>query len=396
MNSMEFVHLHVHTQYSLLDGACRINQLIDKAVEFNMPAVAMTDHGNMFGAIEFYQAARKKNINPIIGLEAYLAVHGSRLEKNSQNKAASHLLLLAKNIAGYRNLLKIVSAGYLDGFYYHPRIDKSFLADHAEGLICSSACLKGEVAWNLMHDNYNAALKSADDFNNIFGKGNFYLELMNHGIAAQEKVNAQMLKISRELDIPLVATNDVHYLESNQSPAHDALLCIQTQTTLDDPRRMRLQTPEFYFKDQLAMKNLFLEVPEAIKNTLVIADKCRVELDFDKYYLPRFDPPAGKTQKDYLYELCAEGMPKRYPQETEEIRARLKHELETIERMGFIAYFLIVWDFISFARENRIPVGPGRGSAAGSLVSYLLGITDLDPLRYNLLFERFLNPDRSG
>ena len=396
MTPMDFIHLHVHTQYSLLDGACRIKPLIDKAVAYNMPAVAMTAHGNMFGAIEFYQAAEKHGIKPIIGVEAYLTVHGDRHEKSAQNKNTSHLLLLAKDITGYRNLLKIVSEGYLEGFYYHPRIDKAYLAEHAAGLICCSACLKGEVAWNLMHDNYNAALKSADDFHHIFGKGNFYLEMMNHGIPVQDKVNEQLIRISRELDIPLVATNDVHYLEPEQSHAHDALLCIQTQTTLDDPRRMRLATPEFYFKDQQSMTTLFQEVPEAIRNTVAIAEKCNLKLDFDKYYLPRFDPPAGKTQKDFLDDLCAQGLKRRYPEETKEIRERLKHEMETIERMGFVAYFLIVWDFINYAREHDIPVGPGRGSAAGSLVSYLLGITDLDPLKYKLLFERFLNPSRSG
>ena len=393
---MDFVHLHVHTQYSLLDGACRIKPLIARAAELGMPAVAMTDHGNMFGAIEFYQAATKSNIKPIIGVEAYLTVHGDLREKTPQNKQTSHLLLLAKDDVGYRNLLKIVSTGYLDGFYYHPRVDKAYLSEHADGLICCSACLKGEVAWNLMHDNYNAALQSADEFHQIFGKGNFYLEMMNHGIPVQDKVNEQILKISRELDIPVVATNDVHYLEQQQSSAHDALLCIQTQTTLDDPRRMRLATPEFYFKDQAAMSALFQEVPEAIRNTMEIADKCNLVLDFDKYYLPRFDPPEQKTQKEYLHELCEEGLKKRYPEMTDEIRDRLKHELDTIENMGFIAYFLIVWDFINYSREHDIPVGPGRGSAAGSLVSYLLGITDLDPLKYKLLFERFLNPSRSG
>jgi len=396
MKSMDFVHLHVHTQYSLLDGTCRINKLIDKAVEFHMPAVAMTDHGNMFGAIDFYLAAQKAKIKPIIGVEAYLSVNGSRFDKSPQNKSTSHLLLLVKDITGYRNLMKLVSAGYLEGFYYHPRIDKELLSKHAQGLICSSACLKGEVAWNLMQGNYNAALKSADDFQNIFGEGNFYLELMDHGIEAQKKVNPQIIKISKELNIPLVATNDVHYLEPYQSHAHDALLCIQTQSTLDDPGRMKLQSGEFYFKDQIAMKNIFDEVPESISNTKEIADKCDLKLNFDAYHLPRFEPPAGKSQKKYLQELCEEGIKRRYKTNSVDIQDRLEREIGVIEKMGFIAYFLIVWDFIHFAKKRNIPVGPGRGSAAGSLVSYLLGITDLDPINYGLLFERFLNPDRSG
>ncbi len=396
MSDTNFVHLHVHTQYSLLDGACRIKPLINKAVQNQMPAVAMTDHGNMFGAIEFYQAAKQANIKPIIGVEAYVTVNGSRHEKTPANKSTSHLLLLAKDEKGYRNLLKLVSAGYLEGFYYHPRIDKELLAQHTEGLICCSACLKGEVAWSLMQGNFNEALKTADDFQNLFGKGNYYLELMDHGISHQNQVNRDLIKISKELNIPLVATNDVHYLEPDQAAAHDALLCIQTQTTLDDPNRMRLSTGEFYFKDALSMRSLFAEVPEAIQNTLEIAEKCNLELNFDEYYLPRFDPPQGKTQKEYLIDLCRQGLEHRFDEVTPEIEDRLKHEIGIIDKMGFVAYFLIVWDFINYAKQTNIPVGPGRGSAAGSLVSYLLGITDLDPLKYGLLFERFLNPDRSG
>lgn len=396
MTDSNFVHLHLHTQYSLLDGACRIKQVVKKAAEYEMPALAMTDHGNMFGAIDFYQECHKANIKPIIGVEAYVAVNGTLHDKSPQHRATSHLILLAKDDPGYRNLLKLVSIGYLEGFYYNPRIDKEVLAKHTQGLICTSACLRGELAWNILQGNYNEALKAADDFNNMFGQGNFYLELMDHGIEDQRRVNKELIRISKELNIPLVATNDVHYLEPSQSSAHDALLCIQTQTTLDDPNRMRLSTSEFYFKDQIAMKNLFTEVPEAIHNTLEIADKCNLKLDFDKYYLPRFDPPEGKSQKQYLEDLCRDGLSDRYAEVTEEIEQRLAYELSIIDKMGFVAYFLIVWDFINYAKNDRIPVGPGRGSAAGSLVSYLLGITDLDPLKYGLLFERFLNPDRSG
>lgn len=397
MNYSDFVHLHVHTQYSLLDGACRIKELIKKAVEYNMPALGMTDHGNMFGAIDFYQTAKAHGIKPIIGCEAYVATNGSRFEKTPRQKGStSHLVLFARNNTGYRNLIKLVSAAYLEGFYYFPRMDKEILSQHADGLLCTSACLKGEVAWHLRQGDYNAALKSADEFAQIFGKGNFYLELMSHGIDDQKIVNEGLVKIAKDLDLPLVATNDVHYLEQSQSAAHDALLCIQTQTTLSDPKRMRLYNDQFYFKDPMAMKHEFSWIPEALTNTVEIADKCNLEMDFDTFHLPVFDTPKGKSKEVYLRELCEEGLPKRYEKITDEIRERLDFELGVIEKMGFGGYFLIVGDFIQFAKDHGIPVGPGRGSAAGSIVSYLLGITDLDPLKYGLLFERFLNPDRAG
>ncbi len=397
MNYSDFVHLHVHTQYSLLDGACRIKELIKKAVEYNMPAIGMTDHGNMFGAIEFYQTAKTMGIKPIIGCEAYVVTSGSRLEKIPRQKGTtSHLVLLARNQAGYQNLLKLVSSAYVEGFYYFPRMDKEILAQYSDGLLSTSGCLKGEVAQHLRNGNYNAALKSADEFSQIFGKGNFYLELMDQGIDEQKIVNEGLLKISKDLNLPLVATNDVHYLEQSQSAAHDALLCIQTQTTLNDPKRMRLYNDQFYFKSPIAMKREFSWAPEAITNTVEIAEKCDVKMDFDTLHLPTFDPPKGKTKEAFLRELCKEGLKKRYEKITPEIKKRLDHEINTIEKMGFISYFLIVGDFIQFAKQKNIPVGPGRGSAAGSLVSYLLGITDLDPLKYGLLFERFLNPDRAG
>ncbi|MBF0521589.1 MAG: DNA polymerase III subunit alpha [Candidatus Omnitrophica bacterium] len=397
MSQSDFIHLHVHTQYSLLDGACRIKSLIQKCVTNQMPAVAMTDHGNIFGAVDFYQNATASGIKPIIGSETYITKTGTRFDKTPQQKGnASHIVLLAKNQIGYQNLLKLVSAGYLEGFYYSPRIDKDILSKHAEGLIGLSACLKGEVSQHLLDGNFHLALKAADDYMQIFGKENFFLEIMDQGIPEQKIANEGLLQISKQLSVPLVATNDVHYLEKAQARAQEALLCIQTQTTLDDPNRMRLSTDEFYFKTAEEMKTLFSWAPQAVTNTLLIAEKCDVKFNFNVIHLPKFEPPEGKTKEEYLKQLCEENLNKRYPQVTTEIRDRLEFELKIIEKMGFVGYFLIVWDFINFAKSKRIPVGPGRGSAAGSIVSYLLGITDLDPLRYGLLFERFLNPERAG
>jgi len=397
MNPSDFVHLHVHTQYSLLDGACRIKSVLQKAAEYGMPALGMTDHGNMFGAIDFYQTAKKVGVKPIIGVEAYLAMQGSRFEKTPKQKGnTSHLVLFARNNKGYQNLLKLVSTSFIDGFYYFPRIDKDILSQHSEGLLCTSACLKGEIAIHLRNGNYHAALKSADDFRHIFGKENYYLELMDHGLLEQKKVNEGLVKIAKELDIPCVVTNDVHYLEHEQHKAHDALLCIQTQSMLNEPNRMRMQSDQFYFKNPDIMKKEFDWIPNAITNTVEIAEKCNLELEFDKIHLPRFDPPVGKTKEEYLRELCDKGLKTRFNQVSDEVKERLEIELTVIESMGFVSYFLIVWDFIRYAKEQNIPVGPGRGSAAGCLVSYLLGITELDPIKYGLLFERFLNADRAG
>ena len=396
MNSSDFVHLHVHTQYSLLDGACRIKNLIQKAADYKMPALGMTDHGNMFGAIDFYQTATSLGVKPLIGCEAYVVTEGSRHERKRERGTVSHLVLFARDIEGYRNLMKLVSTAYLEGFYYFPRMDKEILSKHAGGLLATSACLKGEIAWHLQQGNYNTALKAADDLSQIFGKGNFYIEIMDHGLTEQKTVNEGLLKISKDLNLPLVVSNDVHYLEQSQSTAHEALLCIQTQAMLNDPKRMRLKTDQFYFKDPALMIKEFGWLPQALKNTVEIADKCNLKLDFDKIHLPRFSPPEGKTKEAYLRELCQENLHKRFATVTSEITDRLAHEIKTIEKMDFVGYFLIVSDFINFAKQKGIPVGPGRGSAAGSLVSYLLGITDLDPLKYGLLFERFLNPDRAG
>jgi len=396
MSTSEFVHLHVHTQYSLLDGACRVDELVKKAANLGMPALGMTDHGNMFGAIHFYKACQKSNIKPIIGCEAYITPT-SRFEKNSDQKSICHLTLLAANSEGYANLMKLVSASYLEGFYYKPRIDKEILARHSKGLIGTSGCLKGEVPGHLLRGNFEAALKAADEYRQIFARGHYYIELMDHGIIEQKKVNEDLIKIAQKLGLPLVASNDVHYIEQGQSMAHETLLCIQTQTTLSDPNRMRFATDQFYFKEPEAMKTIFSWAPESISNTLLIAEQCNLKLDFDQYHLPRYEVPEGTSAPSYLLGLCEKGMLSRYPSGADNVlRQRLEHELKTIGEMGFTSYFLIVWDFINYAKSIGVPVGPGRGSAAGSLVSYLLGITDLDPIKYGLLFERFMNPGRKS
>ncbi|MGA2774717.1 MAG: DNA polymerase III subunit alpha [Candidatus Omnitrophota bacterium] len=397
MPRSEFVHLHLHTQYSLLDGACRIPELLALANQFKMGSIAITDHGNMFGAIDFYVEAQKAGIKPIIGCEAYIAP-ASRFDKSTSGieDAAYHLILLAKDETGYSNLMKLVSCGYLEGFYYRPRIDKEILAQCSKGLIGMTACLKGEVPVLLQQRRFNDALKCADTYLQIFGKDNFFLELQGNSIPEQKLVNEDLIKLSKELNIPLVATNDVHYLTKERASSHEALLCIQTQTTLEDPNRMRFQTDEFYFTSPLEMKKLFNSLPEAINNTIAVAERCNLELDFNKVHLPKYEAPVGISKEEYLRQLCEEGLKRRYDKISLEISSRLEHELKIIKDMGFVSYFLIVWDFIHYAKKESIPVGPGRGSAAGSLVSYLLGITDLDPLKYGLLFERFLNPERMG
>jgi DNA polymerase-3 subunit alpha len=390
-----FVHLHVHTQYSLLDGACRIKDLVLKAAQCGMPAVAMTDHGNMFGAIDFYEEAISLRVKPIIGCEIYVAP-GSRFDRNaSEQKATAHLVLLARDEQGYQNLMKLVSAGYMEGFYYKPRVDKEILLKYAKGLVATSACLKGEIAQKLAANKYEDALRMADDYRQIFEPGNFFLEVMDHGIPEQKAVNEGLLRLSRELVLPLVATNDVHYLEHSQAEAQEALLCIQTQTILTDPKRMRMNSDQFYFKDAQEMSRLFSWAPGAVSNTLEIADRCHVKLDFDKYHVPEFVPDTGESKEVYLKRLCLSGAEERYGKTVpENVIKQIDFELDVIEKLGFVGYFLIVADFVSYAQKKGIPVGPGRGSAAGSIVSYLLGITDLDPLKYSLFFERFLNPQR--
>ncbi len=397
MPRSEFVHLHLHTQYSLLDGACRIPDILAVANQYGMDSLAITDHGGMFGAVEFYIAAQKSGIKPIIGCEVYVAPK-SRLEKTLQQSADAsyHLILLAKDETGYQNLMKLASIGYLEGFYYKPRIDKECLSQLKDGLIGFSACLKGEIPVLLQQNRFNDALKIADEYASIFGRDNFYLELQENTIPQQKVVNEGLIKISQELKLPLIATNDVHYLKKEHSASHEALLCIQTQTFLSDPNRMRLQAEEFYFKSPQEMKKLFEYCPQAIANTVEVASRCNVELDFSKVHLPKYEPPVGRTKEEYLRQLCEDGLKERFPEADKAILDRLEYELKMIKDMGFVSYFLIVWDFINFAKKNNIPVGPGRGSAAGSLVSYLLGITDINPLKYGLLFERFLNPERIG
>jgi len=392
----DFVHLHVHTQYSLLDGACQLQKLVNLASSYRMSACAITDHGNMFGVIEFYQKAQAKGVKPIIGCEVYISPE-SRFEKSSHGiqEASFHLVLLAQDEIGYKNLMKLVSIGYLEGFYYRPRIDKEVLAKHNEGLIGLSACLKGEIPHLLLAGDTHGAKRIADQYRHIFGRGNFYLELQDNGMKEQEKINKALIKISKEMDIPLVATNDTHYLEKEDAMAHEALLSIQTQTTLDDPNRMRLQTDEFYFKPAELMKKAFeANAPSAITNTMEIAERCNVELDFSKIHLPQYSVPEGSTREEYLRKLVKEGLKQRYVSLDKTIENRVSHELQIIEKSGYTSYFLIAWDFVNFAKSKGIPVGPGRGSAAGSVVSYSLGITDIDPLSYGLIFERFLNPER--
>ncbi len=391
----DFVHLHVHTQFSLLDGACRLDDLVAMSKEYGMTSCAITDHGNMFGAVEFYEKALSAGIKPIIGCEVYVAPE-SRFDKTSHGirGAGYHLVLLAKNNTGYRNLMEIVSLGYLEGFYYKPRVDKEVLSSCSKGLIALSACLKGEVAHFLASDQWDEAKRVAAEYSNIFGKDNFYLELQDNQIDEQKKVNQALIRLSEATGIDIVATSDVHYIDRKDAKAHDALLCIQTQTTVEDPNRMRFQTDQMYFKSPAEMEERFSFAPQALRNTVRIAERCNVEMDFNETHLPAFDPPEGKDTDVFFGELVASGIKKRYGKVTPEIKKRVDHEIKIIKDSGYTSYFLIVWDFIRYARTRDIPVGPGRGSAAGSIVSYALGITDLDPLKYGLIFERFLNPDR--
>ncbi len=402
---MSFCHLHLHSHYSLLDGANRIDDVVRKAAEMNMPAVALTDHGNLFGAVQFHDTALKTGVKPIIGCEVYVARQGRR-HRDGRSSGSNHLILLAENQTGYNNLVKLVSLGYLEGFYYRPRVDKELLNRYSEGLICLSACLQGSVAQNLVGDRYDVARREAGELSEIFGPGNFYLELQDHEIEDQKTVNRGVLKLARELGLPMVATNDCHYLERVDAHAHDLLLCIQTGKTLEDTDRLAYKTEEFYFKTPEEMAALFQDVPEALSNTLRVAERCNFQFGPTENIFPDFDVPAGYTVDSYFERIAREGYEerltklRRYEQAgrlrhtLEEYRQRLDSEIRVIQQMRFSAYFLIVWDFIRHARENGIPVGPGRGSAAGSLVSYALRITDVDPLHYDLLFERFLNPER--
>lgn len=389
-----FAHLHVHTEYSLLDGACRIEKLMDRVAELGQTAVAMTDHGVMYGAIDFYRAAKARGIHPVIGCEVYVTP-GSRFERGyAQGQWHRHLILLCENMEGYRNLIHMVSLSFSEGFYVRPRVDLDLLRKHSKGLICLSACLAGSIPQALMNGDYEGAKKQALEFREIFGENNFFLEIQDHGIEAQKEVNMGLYRLSDETGIPLVATNDAHYLTREDARIQDVLMAIQMGKTVDDPTRMKFETSEFYIKSEEEMFALFPTHPDAIARTVEIANRCQVEFEFGKYHLPQFDVPDGYTAREYLDKLCLEGLHERYPDDDGTVRERLDYEINMIDKMGFVDYFLIVSDFIHYAKRNGIPVGPGRGSAAGSIVSYCLGITDLDPIKYSLYFERFLNPER--
>ncbi len=388
-----FTHLHVHSGYSLLDGSASIKELIQRTKELGMDSIALTDHGVMFGAIDFYKEAKKQGIKPIIGCEVYVA-HRTRFDKEKIDSRSTHLVLLAENMTGYENLIKLVSAGYLEGFYRRPRIDFDILREHSEGIIGLSACLGGGVNRLLMQGQYEQAKEVAFLYEEILGKDNFYLEMQDHGINEQKTVNQQMLRLSKETGIPLVATNDIHYIYPEDAEAHEILLCIQTGKTMDDPTRMIYQGGQFYVKSPEEMEKLFPYAKEALANTSKIASRCNLDFTFNELKLPEYDVPDGYNASDYLKKLCYEGLEQRYNPVTEALKERLEYELDVIIQMGFVDYFLIVWDFIKYAKDNGIPVGPGRGSAAGSIVAYTLSITNIDPIKYQLIFERFLNPER--
>ncbi|MGB9561683.1 MAG: DNA polymerase III subunit alpha, partial [bacterium] len=390
---MNFVHLHNHSEYSLLDGAIPVKRLVELAVKQGMNAVALTDHGAMFGAIEFYRYAISSGVKPIIGQECYVAP-GSMKEKGAKENGPSsgyHITLLAKNIKGYKNLMRISSAGYIDGFYYKPRVDKQFLAEHSEGIIALSGCLKGEIPSRILTNDYEGAKRVLWEYVDIFGRENFFIEVQDHGTEDEKMVVPQLLRLAKETGIKAVATNDCHYAEKKDAEVHDVLLCIQTGKTVDDKARMRFPTSEFYFKSAKEMMELFPDYPEIIENTLLIADECNLILDFSSFHLPKFPVPAGFTDvKGYVRKKAEEGLIRRYGTPSEIHKRRLAEELEIVEKMGFCGYFAIVSDLIEFARSVGIPVGPGRGSATGSIISYALGITNIDPIKYGLLFERFL------
>jgi DNA polymerase-3 subunit alpha len=405
MGESEFIHLHLHTDYSLLDGACAIDRLVDQAARQKMPAVAITDHGNLFGAVKFYQAAEARGVKPILGCEVYIT-SGSRQERSGSTEGIHHLVLLCENLEGYRNLVRLVTGGHLEGFYYKPRIDKELLAEHSTGLIGLSACLQGEVASALLSGNYGEARRVAGEYQDILGEGNFFLEIQDHGLDLEHRVHPDLLRLSKDTGLPMVATNDCHYLTAGDADAHDILLCIQTGKTVSDAGRMKFGSSEFYLKNDREMAHMFRAVPEAVSRTLDIAARCNMKLDKVENPFPPFQVPEGYTLESYFERVTREGFERRRPHlrtlaekgllrnPLEAYDHRLEEELHMIQQMRFPGYFLIVWDFVRYAQEQGVPVGPGRGSAAGSLVSYALGITDIDPLQYGLLFERFLNPER--
>ncbi len=396
MSRDSFVHLHLHTEYSLLDGSIRMKELMKKAAEFGMPAVAMTDHGNLFGAIEFYQEAQRAGVKPIIGCEVYVAPGSHKDRPPSRRESAYHFTLLAENETGYRNLVKLVTAGHLDGFHYAPRIDKEMLAARSEGLIGLSGCLAGEINSAIQSNNIEKAKQGAAEYRDILGAENFFVELHDHGMEEQKMCNTALVPIARDLGVGLVAANDVHFLRRTDHEAHDVMLCIGTGKMVQDESRMRY-LPELYFKSPAEMRQVFRDFPEAITNTLHVGERCQLDIEFGHSKYPEYPVPAGKTREEYLRDLCYQGLRARYGERAmadPELARRLEYELGVLEKTGFVSYLLIVWDFIHFAKEKGIPVGPGRGSAAGSIVAFVLGITDIDPLQFGLIFERFLNPDR--
>src|SRR5579862_9903677 len=405
MPAPNFVHLHLHTDYSLLDGACEIGELTEEAARRGMPAVAVTDHGNLFAAANFYHKATTHGVKPIIGCEVYVAPDNHK-NRGADAERSNHLVLLCENDEGYRNLIQLVSTGFLDGFYYKPRVDHELLAKHSKGLIALSACLRGEVADALMSEKYEQARTNAYRLRDIFGKNNFFLEVQDQGLEIETRINRDLVSLSRETGIPLVATNDCHYLTRSDSHAQEVLMCIQTGKTMSDAQRMKFATDQFYFKTAEEMAQVFRELPDAVSRTVAIADRCNVKIQRVSNPFPEFKVPEGHTTDSYFEKTVREGFQSRAPEierlvkenrlrhSLSEYEKRLTDEIEMIKMMRFSSYFLIVWDFIHYARAQSVPVGPGRGSAAGSLVSYSLRITDVDPLQYDLLFERFLNPER--
>ncbi len=391
---MAFAHLHTHTAYSLLDGEGTIKKILDRAKELGQTAMAITDHGSMFGVIDFYEYAKSIGIKPVLGCEVYVAARGRNDKIHELDSSSSHLILLAKNNIGYKNLMNIVSIGYIEGFYYRPRIDMEVLRANSEGIIALSACMIGVLSKKILNNNYDEAKKAALEFIDIFGRENYFIEIQDHGIYEQKMLNRELVRLARELELGIVATNDIHYVKREDAEFQDVLMCIQMGKTVNDEDRMKMSTSEMFVKSEKEMDELFSYIPEAIENTQRVADMCNVDIEFGKLHLPKFDLPEGYTSYEYLAELCKNGLERRYPNPSTELEERLDYELTTIEKMGYVDYFLIVWDFIRFARENGIMVGPGRGSAAGSIVSYCLEITNIDPIKYDLIFERFLNPER--
>ncbi|MDY3811905.1 DNA polymerase III subunit alpha, partial [Eubacterium sp.] len=390
-----FTHLHLHTQFSLLDGACRLGELVSRAKELGMTSLAVTDHGNMYGAVDFYRECKKQGIKPIIGCEVYVAPRSRYDKDKTLDSKYNHLVLLVKNETGYKNLIKMVSLSYTEGFYFKPRIDRDLLEKYSDGLVCLSACLAGEIPQFLLQRDYEGAKSAALWYESVFGKGNYFLELQNHGIEQEQIVLDGIKRLSRDTDIPLVATNDVHYVNKEDADIQQVLICIATNHILGEDTGLEFHSDNFYLKSEEEMLSLFCDVPEAVENTAKVADMCNFDFEFGNTKLPYFATPDNMNHFEYFKMKCFEGMKKRYGENPPEAYVkRLNYELETVDKMGYTDYYLIVWDFVNFAKSRGIPVGPGRGSGAGSIAAYCIGITDIDPMKYDLIFERFLNPER--